>query len=151
MFKVSLDNLGRSYPCPSPAPLINTASQQGQGGQSFHLKMDWDRRDPVHKEQRGTLPQSKGVQPGIQRQQVADASRLSSVWERGWGWGSRQSIAYPTYFCSPEAVPQHSTALTALLGALIASRLSPARHPGSPSTQQEGQTDRELQRLCTCY
>lgn len=32
-------------------------------------------------------------------------------------------ISYPTYFYSPEAVPQHYTALSALLGAFTASGL----------------------------
>lgn len=105
-----------------PAPLINTASQRGQGGQSFHFRTDWCRRGPVHKEQRGTL-RSVGIRPGTQRQQVVRALADCLFFWGGGGVEKEADISYPTYFYSPEVVPQHYTALTVLLGAFTASGL----------------------------
>lgn len=110
----SLPGQLRKNPLLCPAHLINTASR-GQGGQSFHFRMDWGGKGPVHKEQGGS-PQSVGVQPGTQRQQVVQA--LADCLSPD-GRGDQACISYPTF--TPEAVPQHHTALTALLGAFSAS------------------------------
>lgn len=70
---------------------------------------------------RGT-PQSVWIRPGTQRQQAVRALADSLFWGRS-GVEKEAGISYPTYFYSPEAVPQHYTALTALLGAFTASGL----------------------------
>lgn len=81
MFKVSLDNLGRPHPLPS-----------------FHFRMDWGRRGPVHKGQGGTA-RSVGIQPGTQSQQVV--------------WVLADCLSKGPYLLSlPGSGPQHCTDCT---------------------------------------